>query len=94
VDPKIEDQADLLKKIEDVWCRRGDTSSFILEIIKIAREFAKSADSLRFLSLIKFLFSLSYSHYSLWCSLVIDTKQTPKLWLIWNGIHEWALLFM
>ncbi len=56
----------------------GDTNSFILKIVKFAKKFAESVDSLSFPFSVKFLFSLSNSLYSLSCSLVIDTKQTPN----------------
>lgn len=36
------------------WCRRGDTNSFTRKIVKIARKFEKSAESLRFASLSNF----------------------------------------
>ena len=36
------------------WCRRGDTSSFTIEIVKIARKFAEFANSRRFLSPVDF----------------------------------------
>ncbi len=67
-----------LKENLEVWCRRGDTNSFNVEIAKFARKFAECVDSLGFPFSAKFLFSLYNSLYSLSCSLVIDTKQTPN----------------
>lgn len=75
------------------WCRRGDTNSFNVEIAKFARKFAECVDSLGFPFSVRFLFSLYNSLYSLSCSLVIDTKQTPNLLLrlyVGNaGQHNW-----